>query len=100
MRTEAATPRELCDDVKDVCAGEFNTLTARPWNRFEPDASLWWLVPSTDWPAYRYGKLYFDWLDKNDFSVMSCGLHVERGARSPSSICVSVQEGHAVPHGS
>lgn len=34
-------------------------LTARPWNLYSPSDTFWWLVPSTEWPAYRYGKLAF-----------------------------------------
>ena len=34
-------------------------LTPRPWNLYSPADTFWWLVPSTDWPAYRYGKLAF-----------------------------------------
>ena len=34
-------------------------LTPRPWNLYAPADTFWWLVPSTDWPAYRYGKLAF-----------------------------------------
>lgn len=54
--------------------------------------SLWWLVPSTDWPAYRYGKLGFslakdvprkDLLGLNDGVLASdqlfAGFNVEKG---------------------
>jgi hypothetical protein len=34
-------------------------LTARPWQKQAPEETLWWLVPSTEWPAYRHGKLLF-----------------------------------------
>ena len=34
-------------------------LTPRPWNLHRPDDSLYWLVPSGEWPAYRYAKLVF-----------------------------------------
>ena len=34
-------------------------LTARPWNLYAAADTFWWLVPSTEWPAYRYGKLAF-----------------------------------------
>lgn len=78
MNTQAPTPKDLCYRVKQVCEGEFNTLSARPWNKFEPAESLWWLIPATDWPAYRYAKLYFDWTSP-DHSALSCGLHMEKG---------------------
>jgi len=78
MNTQASTPKDLCYRIKQVCEAEFIMLSARPWNRFGPDESLWWLIPSTDWPAYRYAKLYFDWASP-DHSALSCGLHVEKG---------------------
>jgi len=34
-------------------------LTPRPWNLYSPADTFWWLSPSPDWPAYRYGKLAF-----------------------------------------
>ena len=34
-------------------------LTPRPWQMYQPTDTFWWLVPSSDWPAYRYGKLAF-----------------------------------------
>lgn len=34
-------------------------LTPRPWNLHRPDDSLYWLVPSGEWPAYRYAKFVF-----------------------------------------
>lgn len=33
-------------------------LTARPFNRFEPADSIWWLVPSAEWPAFQYNKIF------------------------------------------
>jgi len=57
-------------------------LTARPWNRFDPDNTIWWLVPSKDWPAYKYGKLFFD-SRKNNFTLKKnevyCGFYIEKG---------------------
>lgn len=53
-------------------------LSPRPWNRFEPEISRWWLVPSTDWPAYHHGKLSFDPKDEKA-SILYCGFDVEKG---------------------
>jgi hypothetical protein len=67
-------------------------LTPRPWNIYAPADTFWWLVPSTDWPAYRYGKLAFshaadaprkDLLGTNDESLdvdqIFAGFNVEKG---------------------
>jgi len=53
-------------------------LSCRPWNRFEPENTRWWLVPSTDWPAYHHGKLSFDPTEEKG-NVLYCGFAVEKG---------------------
>lgn len=78
MQTDATRPRDLCYRIHQVCKGEFEVLSARPWNKFDPTESLWWLIPSTEWPAYKYAKLYFEWAAP-DHSGISCGLHMEKG---------------------
>lgn len=50
----------------------------RPWNRFNPEDTDWWIVPSTDWPAYRYGKGMLK-PDVRFPDHILCGLYVEKG---------------------
>ena len=78
MNTRASSPKDLCYRIKRECEGEFNRLSARPWNRFEPEESLWWLIAETHWPAYKYAKFYFEWASPKH-SSLSCGLHMEKG---------------------
>ena len=55
-------------------------LTARPFNRFEPADSIWWLVPSAEWPAFKYSKLFVNPLSAtNKYEV---GLYLEKGHSS------------------
>jgi hypothetical protein len=67
-------------------------LTPRPWNLYDPGDTFWWLVPATEWPAYRYGKLAFsqardtprkDLLGINDRMLdvdgIFAGFNVEKG---------------------
>lgn len=57
-------------------------LTPRPYNRFEPDDTIWWLVPSTEWPAYKYGKLFFDSRSEkipNYKDEIFFGFYIEKG---------------------
>jgi hypothetical protein len=68
------TPRELAAAVRDLAPG----LTARPWSRHDPDETLWWLVPSTEWPAYSHGKLVFS-TDRAPAGEIFAGLNVEKG---------------------
>ena len=72
------TTQELCSEVARLATSQRHVLTQRPWNRFEPENSLWWLVPSADWPAHRFAKLFFDWDEENRGSFF-CGLNVEKG---------------------
>jgi len=53
-------------------------LTLRPYNRFDTKFTEWWLIPSTDWPAYRYGKLCFSQSDDTPY-LMFIGFYVEKG---------------------
>ena len=71
------TPRLICEEVSGLCLSDIK-LTKRPWDRFRPDISPWWLVPSTDIIHYKYAKLYFNWVDDKQESI-NCGLYVEKG---------------------
>lgn len=62
----------MLKDLKDRGYGGF---TARPWNYFKPESTLWWLVPSTEWPSYKYGKLVL-FRTKEGYRV---GFHIEKG---------------------
>lgn len=55
-------------------------LTARPFNRFEPADSIWWLISSTEWPAFQYSKIFVNPLSViNKYEV---GLYLEKGHSS------------------
>jgi len=71
--------RSVAYAVKKELDGQENSLiTARPWNRHDPDNTFWWLVPSGDWPAYKHGKIFFS-PDRAPRDCLFCGLHVEKG---------------------
>jgi len=53
-------------------------LTLRPYNRFDTKFTEWWLIPSTDWPAYRYGKLFF-LQSSGARNLMFTGFYIEKG---------------------
>jgi len=63
---------EILKDLKDR---GYEGFTARPWNYFKPESTLWWLVPSTEWPSYKYGKLVL-YRAKEGYRV---GFHIEKG---------------------
>ncbi len=54
-------------------------LTIRPFNRFDTAFTEWWMIPSSDWPAYRYGKLCFWRYPNSSDGKMYVGYYVEKG---------------------
>lgn len=70
--------RRLADDLVVIAAKHGHELTPRPWNRFEPDDTDWWLVPGGEWPAHKYGKLFLHWSDRAKAAARA-DLHVEKG---------------------
>ncbi len=79
MTSDFKNANTLAHAIKDIAGLE---LTPRPYNRFEPDDTIWWLVPSVEWPAYKYGKLFFDSrigkAPKDENGIYS-GFYVEKG---------------------
>ncbi len=63
---------EILNALKD---SGYEGFTARPWNYFKPETTLWWLVPSTEWPSYKYGKIVL-YRTKEGYRI---GFHIEKG---------------------
>lgn len=75
----SATPRSLCYAIEGVAkSGIKAAWTSRPYNFHDPDKTTWWLVPSTEWPAYKFGKFGF-WFDEAEPKVILAGYQVEKG---------------------
>lgn len=72
------TARELAQSLAEAAADSGVKLARRPWNRFEPDETDWWVVPSPEWPAHRMAKLYLKWANRED-QTLFLALHVEKG---------------------
>lgn len=70
--------REACAAIVDVAKQRKHMLVQRPWNYHDPDNTAWWLVSSTDWPAYRHGKFFFEKVEGQSDALL-CGLYVEKG---------------------
>lgn len=88
QKTQYKTPRELCGEILPFAEGECGKLTKRPWNRFKPDLTSWWLVPSTDIPHFKHAKYYFKWGDKQHTSLLA-GLYIEKGLDEKLAIAYS-----------
>ena len=56
-----------------------NQFTARPYNPYEADTSDWWVVPSTDWPAFHHGKFGFSSQRPVEPGHLLVGVNVEKG---------------------
>jgi hypothetical protein len=69
----------LAHAVSEAARGQYSP---RPYNRYSPDETTWWLVPSTDWPAFKYAKLFFHAKPGDipeGLKGIHCGLSVEKG---------------------
>jgi hypothetical protein len=92
------SPRETCHAVQRTIQSQFPRLVARPWNMYEPETSLWWLVPSNEWPAFKYGKMYFNWCDLQRKRIWA-GFHSEKGLdTSVSSVYTSAKASRHIMH--
>lgn len=67
--------RELIEKIAERYK---SALTSRPYNRFEPDNTTWWLVPTTDWPSFRLPKVIIS-REKSNEDIYHLGLYVEKG---------------------
>lgn len=52
-------------------------LALRPFNRYDPTDTIWWMVPSNEWPAFKCSKLFVNPTD--DTEVFEVGLYLEKG---------------------
>jgi len=57
--------------------GVAREVVARPWNRYDPVNSPWYLVPSPDWPAFQRAKGQFQTFDGG--RTLYCGSYIEQG---------------------
>jgi hypothetical protein len=70
--------REVCTMIGKLHYGpkSHKRLFALPFNRYDPDQSIWWLSPSSENPAYKYGKFGFIPYEDN---IVLIGFYVEKG---------------------
>ena len=85
------TPRRLCDVITPFAENKLGKLTKRPWNRFNPDMTSWWIVPGSKIPHFRHGKFYFNWGDKKHTSLLT-GLYIEKGLDEKISTVYSTKK--------
>ena len=73
--------REASSTIGNTAKQRGIQLFERPWNFYEPDNTAWWLIPSTEWPAYRHGKFFFDEVEGHS-NILLCGVYIEKGIGS------------------
>lgn len=67
-----------------IAAPKGKKYSARPYNRYGPEDSLWWLIPSTDWPAYRHGKITIFEEQKGELFF---GINIEKAIGQEAAAC-------------
>jgi len=70
------------------------SFTLRPFNRFATAFTEWWLIPATEWPAYKYGKLCFHRYPRTVGGVLYTGYYVEKGLGVQLAGLPDVQKSH------
>lgn len=88
--TEKIIPRYVCEEMAKLSVSDAK-LTKRPWDRFRPDATGWYLVPSTNVTYYKYGKLYFS-KEKDASDSIACGMFFEKGLGKSLEIVYSTKQ--------
>ncbi|MEI6055904.1 MAG: hypothetical protein WCR55_07580 [Lentisphaerota bacterium] len=88
--SEKIIPRYLCEEVAKLSVSDAK-LTKRPWDRFRPDFTSWYLVPSTSVTYYKFGKLYFS-KDKETSDSIGCGMFFEKGLGESLGIVYSTKQ--------
>ena len=67
--------KKFIHDYTEQLNREQITVSARPWNRFRPEDTRWYVMPSTAWPAFGSEKLCF-WRSGN---YLYGGWNIEKG---------------------
>jgi hypothetical protein len=72
------------DIYEAISSPKSKKYTARPYNRYAPENSLWWLIPSTEWPAYKHGKVAISEEQKGE---MFFGINIEKAIGREAAAC-------------
>lgn len=85
MKTHYSNLQDLVHAVKEEAETDIE-LTTRPYNRFDALGTVWWLMGTTEWPAYKFGKLFIDsrkdFVPLHDKGMLYSGFYIEKGLNS------------------
>ena len=69
---------QLAHEIYDSLKTVHKKYTLRPFNRFNVTKSMWWIIPSIEFPAYKFGKYM---VEENSDHTFSVGIHIEKGLK-------------------
>jgi hypothetical protein len=72
-------------------------MTPRPWDFTQPDTTQWWLVPSTEWPEFRFGKIICGTAEhspRKGLAAMISGKTLERIRPESFFVGVHIEKGY------
>jgi len=93
---ERRTPRRLAEALEAPAAAALPKIVRRPFNRFDPDVTPWWLVPSNDLPFYRHGKYFITWDGKPPEHRLFCSFYLEKGLAPELAVVYNSKKGKAL----
>ena len=67
--------KQIAHKIQSYYDYENTDFVARPYNRFDLEKTTWWIVPSKEWPAYKYAKFVIFEEDER----INFGVNVEKG---------------------
>ncbi len=78
MKYNFKSPKHLCDISQPIIEKYFGKLTKRPWDRFRPDITPWWIIPTGNVVHYKNSKYFFSWTDSKQNKI-NAGYYIEKG---------------------
>jgi hypothetical protein len=75
MIIDTNNPMKVAHEIKEHYNSERRPYVSRPFNRHKPEETVWWVIPSKEWPAHRFAK-FIIWRENNQMYV---GVNIEKG---------------------
>jgi len=93
---ERRTPRRLAEALEPQAETALGKIVRRPFNRFDPDVTPWWLVPSNELPFYRHGKYFITWDGTPPNRQLFCSFYLEKGLAPELEVVYNSKKGKAL----
>ena len=80
MTTKLVSVQQFSRSIYSLIKSDRDQYTLRPFNQFQPLDSMWWIIPSKDWPAFEKAKFCFFYKEnKTSDTMLFSGIHIEKG---------------------